>query len=217
MIENVKVSFKNNIPKCFSYLRKRKIGILGGSFNPAHAGHIHISNTARISLGVDEVWWLVAPQNRLKSSMEMENFDKRLSYARLFTNELPYIKVLDIEEKNKLYASYMTINFLNSKSQKVKFIWLMGSDILENFNRWLYPTSIAKNMYVAVISRPGFSSSFLNTPQTTKLGKRLKTSKSKSIFLRKKPVWVFIKNKLLSISSSEIRRVHNLNKTEFQR
>ena len=216
MIENVKVSFKNNIPKCFSYLRKRKIGILGGSFNPAHAGHIHISHTARISLGVDEVWWLVAPQNRLKSSMEMENFDKRLSYARLFTNELPYIKVLDIEEKNKLYASYMTINFLNSKSQKVKFIWLMGSDILENFNRWLYPTSIAKNMYVAVISRPGFSSSFLNTPQTTKLGKRLKTSKSKSIFLRKKPVWVFIKNKLLSISSSEIRRVHNLNKTEFQ-
>ena len=216
MIENVKVSFKNNIPKCFSYLRKRKIGILGGSFNPAHAGHIHISNTARKSLGVDEVWWLVAPQNRLKSSLEMENFDKRLSYARLFTNELPYIKVLDIEEKNKLYASYMTINFLNSKSQKVKFIWLMGSDILENFNRWLYPTSIAKNMYVAVISRPGFSSSFLNTPQTTKLGKRLKTSKSKSIFLRKKPVWVFIKNKLLSISSSEIRRVHNLNKTEFQ-
>ena len=216
MIENVKVSFKNNTPKCFSYKRKRKVGILGGSFNPAHEGHIHISNTARASLGIDEVWWLVAPQNRLKSSIEMESFDKRLSYARLFTNRLSYIKVLDIEEKNKLYASYMTINFLNIKSQRVKFIWLMGSDILENFNRWLYPTSIAKNMYVAVISRPGFSSSFLNTPQTTKLGKRLKTSKSKSIFLRKKPVWVFIKNKLLSISSSEIRRVHNLNKTEFQ-
>ena len=216
MIENVKVSFKNNVPKCFSYKRKRKVGILGGSFNPAHEGHVHISNIARIALGIDEVWWIVAPQNRLKSSIGMESFDKRLSYARLFTNGLSYIKVLDIEEKNKLYASYMTINFLNSKSQKVKFIWLMGSDILENFNRWLYPTSIAKNMYVAVISRPGFSSSFLNTPQTTKLGKRLKTSKSKSIFLRKKPVWVFIKNKLLSISSSEIRRVHNLNKTEFQ-
>ena len=216
MIENVKVSFKNNVPKCFSYKRKRKVGILGGSFNPAHEGHVHISNIARIALGIDEVWWIVAPQNRLKSSIGMESFDKRLSYARLFTDGLSYIKVLDIEEKNKLYASYMTINFLNSKSQKVKFIWLMGSDILENFNRWLYPTSIAKNMYVAVISRPGFSSSFLNTPQTTKLGKRLKTSKSKSIFLRKKPVWVFIKNKLLSISSSEIRRVHNLNKTEFQ-
>ena len=53
MIENVKVSFKNNTPKCFSYKRKRKVGILGGSFNPAHEGHIHISNTARASLGID--------------------------------------------------------------------------------------------------------------------------------------------------------------------
>ena len=216
MIENVKVSFKNNTPKCFSYKRKRKVGILGGSFNPAHEGHIHISNTARASLGIDEVWWLVAPQNRLKSSIEMESFDKRLSYARLFTNKLSYIKVLDIEEKNKLYASYMTINFLNIKSQRVKFIWLMGSDILDNFNKWLYPTSIAKNMYVAVISRPNFSSSFLNTRQTTKLGKRLKTSKSKTIFLKNKPVWVFLKNRLLSISSSEIRRSLNFNKSEFQ-
>jgi nicotinate-nucleotide adenylyltransferase len=216
VIENVKVSFKNNTPKCFSYKRKRKIGILGGSFNPAHEGHIHISNIARIALGIDEVWWIVAPQNRLKSSIEMESFDKRLSYARLFTNKLSYIKVLDIEEKNKLYASYMTINFLNIKSQRVKFIWLMGSDILDNFNKWLYPTLIAKNMYVAVISRPNFSSSFLNTRQTTKLGKRLKTSKSKTIFLKNKPVWVFLKNKLLSISSSEIRRSLNFNKSEFQ-
>ena len=216
MIENVKVSFKNNTPKCFSYKRKRKVGILGGSFNPAHEGHVHISNIARIALGIDEVWWIVAPQNRLKSSIEMESFDKRLSYARLFTNTLSYIKVLDIEEKNKLYASYMTINFLNIKSQRVKFIWLMGSDILDNFNKWLHPNSIAKNMYVAVISRPNFFSSFLNTKKTTKLGKRLKTSKSKTIFLRKKPVWVFLKNKLLSISSSEIRRSQNFNKTEFQ-
>tara|TARA_A100001015_G_scaffold14346_1_gene16759 strand:- start:713 stop:1366 length:654 start_codon:yes stop_codon:yes gene_type:complete len=216
VIENVKVSFKNNIPKCFSYKRKRKVGILGGSFNPAHEGHVHISNIARIALGIDEVWWIVAPQNRLKSSIGMESFDKRLSYARLFTNKLSYIKVLDIEEKNKLYASYMTINFLNTKSQRVKFIWLMGSDILDNFNKWLHPNSIAKNMYVAVISRPNFFSSFLNTKKTTKLGKRLKTSKSKTIFFRKKPVWVFLKNKLLSISSSEIRRSQNFNKTEFQ-
>ena len=206
-----KVSFKNNIPQCFSYIRKRKVGILGGSFNPAHAGHIHISNTARTLLGIDEVWWLVAPQNRLKSSVDMENFDKRLSYARLLTDGISYIKVLDIEEKNKLYASYMTINFLNSKSQRVKFIWLMGSDILDNFNNWLYPDSIAKKMYVAVVSRPNFSSSFLNTPIKNKLGKRLKNSKTKTIFLRKKPVWVFLKNRLLSISSSEIRKTHNFN------
>ena len=92
----------------------------------------------------------------------------------------------------------------------------MGSDILDTFNKWLHPNSIAKNMYVAVISRPNFFSSFLNTKKTTKLGKRIKTSKSKNIVLRKKPVWVVLKNKLLSISSSEIRRSQNFNKTEFQ-
>jgi len=82
---------------------------------------------------------------------------------------------------------------------------LMGSDILDNFNKWLYPNLIPKTMHVAVISRPGFFSSFVNTQKTKLLGKRLKTSKSRVIFNYKKPIWVFIKNKLLSISSTELR------------
>lgn len=205
VINNFKASFKNNIPKCYSIIRNRKIGILGGSFNPAHFGHVHISNIAKKSLGLNEIWWLVAPQNRLKSSFEMEDFDKRLSYARLFTKKFSYIKVLDLEEKNKLYASYKTVSFINNKSQNTKFVWLMGSDILDNFNKWLYPNLIPKTMHVAVISRPGFLSSFVNTQKTKLLGKRLKTSKSRVIFNYKKPIWVFIKNKLLSISSTELR------------
>ena len=105
MINKNKTFFKNNIASCFSYLRKRKIGILGGSFNPAHAGHVHISETAKISLGLDEVWWLVAPQNRLKSSLGMESFSKRLNQARTLTQKLHYIKVFDLEQKNKLFIS----------------------------------------------------------------------------------------------------------------
>jgi nicotinate-nucleotide adenylyltransferase len=162
------------------------------------------------NLGLDEIWWLVAPQNRLKSTLEMECFDKRLAYARLLTHKFSYIKVLDLEEKNKLYASYETVCFLNSKSRKAKFVWLMGSDILDNFNKWLYPTSIAQGVYVAVISRPGFLSSFINTQKTRHLGKRLKTSKSKIIFNYNKPIWVFIKNKLLAVSSTEICKINNL-------
>ena len=209
VINNFKVIFKNNIPKCYSFNRNRKIGILGGSFNPAHAGHLHISNTAKKHLGLDEIWWLVAPQNRLKSTCEMESFDKRLSYARLLTEKISYIKVLDLEEKNKLYASYQTVSFLNCKTQKAKFVWLIGSDILDSYNKWLYPASIAKRIYVAVISRPGFASSFVNTQKTRLLGKRLKTSKSKFIFNYNKPIWVFIKNKLLAISSTELRKINN--------
>ena len=204
--KDLKVNFKNRIPVCYSYSRKRKIGILGGSFNPAHVGHIHITNTALIKLGLDEIWWLVAPQNRLKSNLGMEHFDNRLSYARLLTNNISYIKVLDLEQKNQLYATYKTVNFLNQRTRKVKFIWLMGSDILDNFNKWLYPDLIAQNIHIAVISRPGCLNSFLNTSRAQILGKKLKTNKSKIIFRRRKPVWVFLKNKLLTISSSEIRK-----------
>ena len=209
VVNNFKATFKNNIPKCYYFIRNRKIGILGGSFNPAHAGHLHISNTAKKHLGLDEIWWLVAPHNRLKSTFEMESFDKRLSYARLITEKFSYIKVLDLEEKNKLYASYQTVSFLNCKTQKAKFVWLIGSDILDSYNKWLYPASIAKRIYVAVISRPGFASSFVNTQKTRLLGKRLKTSKSKFIFNYNKPIWVFIKNKLLAISSTELRKINN--------
>ena len=204
--KDLKVNFKNRIPVCYSYSRKRKIGILGGSFNPAHVGHIHISNTALTNLGLDEIWWLVAPQNRLKSSLDMEHFDKRLSYARLITKNISYIKVLDLEQKNKLYATYKTVNFLNQRTRKVKFIWLMGSDILDNLNKWLYPNIITQNIHIAVISRPGYINSFLNTSKVPYLGKKLKTHKSRIIFYKKKPIWVFLKNKLLSISSSEIRK-----------
>ena len=217
VIKNLKASFKNNMPLCFSYFRKRKIGILGGSFNPTHSGHIHISNTAKINLGLDEIWWLVAPQNRLKSNIGMEPFKKRLSYARILTSKYHYIKVLDLEEKNKLYASYKTVNFLSRKSQTVKFIWLMGSDILDNFNKWLYPSFITKKFPVAVISRPGYISSFTNSNNVPKLGKRIKPSKSKVIFLKKKPIWIFIKQKLLAVSSSEIRRLKHLNNMDSKK
>ena len=136
----------------------------------------------------------------------MENFDKRLSYARLLTKNISYIKVLDLEKKNQLYATYETVNFLNQRTRKVKFIWLMGSDILDNLNKWLYPNLIAQNIHIAVISRPGYLNSFLNTSRIPNFGKKLKTIKSRIIFHKKKPVWVFLKNKLLSISSSEIRQ-----------
>ena len=204
--KDLKVNFKNRIQVCYSYSRKRKIGILGGSFNPAHVGHIHITNTALTNLGLDEIWWLVAPQNRLKSSLDMDSFDKRLSYARLLTNNISYIKVLDLEKKNQLYATYKTVNFLNQRTRKVKFIWLMGSDILDNLNKWLYPNLIAENIHIAVVSRPGYLNSFLNTSRVPNFGKKLKTIKSRIIFHKKKPVWVFLKNKLLAISASEIRK-----------
>ena len=214
MNKTLKVNFKNNIPSCYSYIRNRKIGVLGGSFNPAHAGHVHISSIAKKSLGLDEVWWLVSPQNRLKPSIGMEAFSKRLNYARILTNRFNYIKVLDLEEKNKLFASYKTVEFLKNKSRKAKFIWLMGSDILESFNKWLYQSFLTNQIHVAIIERPGYSNSLMNSKKIQHLGKQIKSSKGRIIFFRSKPVWVFIKRKLLAISSSEIRNLQTFKNME---
>ena len=82
----------------------------------------------------------------------------------------------------------------------------MGSDILDNFNKWLHPNIIAQNIHIAIISRPGYINSFLNTSKVPYLGKKYKTHKSRIIFYKNKPVWVFLMNKLLFISSSEIRK-----------
>ena len=211
MINKNQSSFKNNIASCFSYLRNRKIGILGGSFNPAHDGHIHISQVAKLSLGLDEVWWLVAPQNRLKSSFGMEEFGKRLNQARKLTSNYNFIRVLDIEEKNNLFMSYKTVLFLTNKSRNTKFIWLMGSDILKSFNKWIYPSKITKKMHIAVIKRPGYSKFIINGKDLIFLGKKLNSSKSKLLYLQKKPKWVFLKKKLLAISSTKIRHLNSIN------
>ena len=106
--KDLKVNFKNNIPICYSYSRKRKIGILGGSFNPAHVGHIHITNTALVNLGLDEIWWLVAPQNPLKIS-KPATFEERLSNCRDITKNKP-IKVLSIEKEIDSKYSYKKLN-----------------------------------------------------------------------------------------------------------
>ena len=77
--------FRHNFSKCFFFNRKIKVGILGGSFNPAHNGHIHISSIALKKLKLDEIWWLVAPQNRLKENDISKSFSARLNFARKLT------------------------------------------------------------------------------------------------------------------------------------
>ena len=181
-----------------------KVGVLGGSFNPPHLGHIHISLIALKKLNLDEIWWLVTPQNRLKKNDIRSTFIERLKKAREFTSYFNKIKVLDVEYKNKLFSSYKTVKFLKSKSQKTKFVWIMGSDNLQNFNKWLRPKLISKIFPVAVIERPSYSYKLLNSIGASVLGKRLKKLRTKS-FNYNFSSWVFIKDKLNKNSSTKIR------------
>jgi nicotinate-nucleotide adenylyltransferase len=132
-----------------------KIGLLGGSFNPAHAGHIHISEVALKRLGLDYVWWLVAPQNPLKPMQGMAPLSRRLEFAATETIGHPRIVVMDIEHALGTRYTIDTLTKLRRRFREVNFVWLMGSDNLDQFRRWKRWQEIVETVPIAVVTRPG--------------------------------------------------------------
>ena len=130
------------------------IGLLGGSFNPAHVGHRHVSEVALKRLGLDYVWWLVSPQNPLKPVSGMAPLAKRLASARAIAGH-PRIVVTDIEGLLRTRYTIDTVKLLKRRFPQVHFVWLMGSDNLESFHRWRNWQAIAAELPIAVVIRPG--------------------------------------------------------------
>ena len=134
---------------------KRKIGLLGGSFNPAHAGHLHISLEALKRLKLDEIWWLVSPKNPLKKADDLADYALRLSFARA-TTQHPRIRVLDVEQRHQLFYTIDSIRFLQSHHRDCRFVWLMGADNLAGFHRWKHWRAIAARLPIAILDRAPF-------------------------------------------------------------
>ena len=135
-----------------------RIGLLGGSFNPAHRGHRHISIEAMRALGLDEVWWLVSPGNPLKEGAnDMAPFEARLASARLLARNAP-IHVSDFEQREGTRFTVDTVRRLKQRNPKDRFIWLLGSDTLPNFHFWRDWRGLAREVPIAVIRRPGYDS-----------------------------------------------------------
>jgi nicotinate-nucleotide adenylyltransferase len=133
-----------------------RIGILGGSFNPAHRGHRRISLNAMRELGLDEVWWLVSPGNPLKAGAEdMAPFAARLASAKRAAARAP-IKVSDFEARVGTRYSVDTVRRLKQRHARHRFIWLMGGDTLPDFHKWRDWRGLAREVPIAVISRPGY-------------------------------------------------------------
>lgn len=130
------------------------IGLLGGSFNPAHEGHRHVSEVALKRLGLDYVWWLVSPQNPLKPAAGMAPLAKRLARARASARH-PRIVAMDIEKMLATRFTADTLEELQRRFPAVHFVWLMGSDNLAEFHRWKRWQDIARLMPIAVVMRPG--------------------------------------------------------------
>ena len=132
-----------------------RIGLLGGSFNPAHRGHRHISLAAIRALGLDQVWWLVSPGNPLKQERGMAPFEARLASAKRMARRAP-ILASDFETREGTRFSVDTIAALRARHPDKRFIWLMGEDILPQFHRWKDWRRFARLVPIAVVSRPGY-------------------------------------------------------------
>lgn len=133
------------------------IGLLGGSFNPAHDGHVHISLQARKKLGCDHIWWIISPQNPLKSAKSIADYPTRLKIAKKITAGHNFIEICEAEFENQLRYTRETIKFLQRAYPQHQFIWLMGGDNLIQFHRWKEWNSIMHHIPIAVIDRAPYS------------------------------------------------------------
>ena len=133
-----------------------RIGLLGGSFNPAHRGHRRISLAAMRALGLDEIWWLVSPGNPLKEgATDMAPFEARLASARQMGRGAP-IRASDFERREGTRYTVDTMRRLKQRYPDHDFIWLMGADTLPNFHKWRHWRRLAREVPIAVIRRPGY-------------------------------------------------------------
>lgn len=143
----------------------RRIGLLGGSFNPAHKGHRRISLAAIAALDLDEVWWLVSPGNPLKPAAGMAPLPARLASARRVARAAR-IRPTDIEARLGTRYTVDTLAALVRRYPRHRFIWLMGTDNLGQFHRWRDWRRIARTVPIAVIARPGYDAAALAAPAT---------------------------------------------------
>ena len=134
----------------------KRIGLLGGSFNPAHRGHRQLSLAALEALGLDEVWWLVSPGNPLKAGApDMAPFEARLASARQLAKRAP-IRASDIERRLGTRYTIDTVRALRRRHPGDRFIWLLGSDTLPDFHKWRDYRNLARILPIAVVPRPGY-------------------------------------------------------------
>lgn len=135
------------------------IGLLGGSFNPAHRGHRRASLGALQALGLDEVWWLVSPGNPLKAgAKDMAPYDARMAAAKAMARHAP-IRVSDVEMQLGTRFSIDTMRSLKALYPQHQFIWLLGSDTLPDFHKWRDWRDLARSLPIAVLPRPGYDRS----------------------------------------------------------
>ena len=180
------------------------IGLLGGSFDPAHDGHAHITREAMKRFGLSHVWWLVSPGNPLKTRGPAP-LDQRMARARDVMQD-PRVTVTDIEAHLGTRYTAQTLARMLSIYPGVRFVWLMGADNLAQFHRWQDWAWIMQTVPVGVLARPGDRISARTSPAARLYGRyRIAGKASQRLALAQAPAWCFVNVAMSGQSSSAIR------------
>lgn len=194
------------------YTKNRTIGLLGGSFNPAHEGHLHLTLEALKMLKLDVVWWLVSPQNPLKPASELAPYETRLQSAKDMITSHQNILVSDFEAKEHLFYSVDTLRTLQRRFPGTRFVWLMGADNLETFHRWRQWQKFSRLVPIAVFDRAPYSHTSIRSKAYQRLSRFLLKNNAIHRILPM-PGLLFIHMKRHPLSSTALRK--SLEKTRF--
>ena len=182
-----------------------KIGLLGGSFDPPHEGHVHITKLALKIFNLSKIWWLVCPENPIKSLTPSDLNSRFFASKKIMKH--PSVVITDLERKFKTKYTFQTLIKLKKLYPSTKFVWLMGADNLINFHHWKNCDWIMKKIPVGVLARPEEQIKAGLSRTAIKFG-NYRLPKEKSIILSNyiPPVWTLSTGPMRNISSTEIRK-----------
>ena len=182
-----------------------RVGLLGGSFNPAHAGHRHVADLALRRLRLDQVWLLVSPGNPLKPERGMAPFAHRLASARRIADGRRVV-ASGIEATLGTRFTRDTLRSLLRRFPRIRFIWVMGADILMQLPRWQRWRDVVRHVPMAVLPRPAYNRRALAGPAARRFrAARRPASQAPVLALAGAPAWVFLPARQTPVSATDIR------------
>lgn len=205
---------RQSVPASFGSIRVRppstqpgqRIGVMGGTFNPPHAGHALISHTALRRLGLDQLWWLVTPGNPLKQNNGLPSTKDRIDLCRTLAPD-NRMRITAFEEDLDTPYTAATLDFLTRRLPAVRFCWIMGADNLASFHRWQSWRNIAASVPIAVVDRPGWRLKALASPAAHWMRRAyVPEERSRTLLRHGAPAWTFLTGPLSPLSSTELRR-----------
>ena len=180
------------------------VGLLGGSFDPPHAGHVHISHEALKRFGLDHLWWLVSPGNPLKQHGPAPLAERMAACDALLDH--PRIHATDAEAQLGTRYTAQTLRALQAARPRLRFVWLMGADNLAQLDQWQDWRDIAERVPMGILARPGQRiSARMSKAARVYGGARVPAAASRTLGLRAAPAWCFVNVPMIALSSTRLR------------